>query len=186
MQLLASFADVVPASVWGHHHTASVRLLPLAARAVAAGHVLYLSPSLTPRNPPHDPAVRLYRYDRQTARVVDWMDFSFDLRLANRRGALRWEAQSPLGAPPLNLSSLTPSAWRSALSRLLGSDAPDSREVLRADDPFFEYLSAERCTDEVYVESGPPDVPALRRCKLAVLCAQLHLEDWQYAECIGQ
>ena len=92
-------SDVVPASYFGHHHTASVRVLrddetdhaqhDASSRAVAASadyegdpgtdadadigsastasapaasasarHVMYLSPSLTPRNPMHDPTVR--------------------------------------------------------------------------------------------------------------------------------
>ena len=37
----------------------------------------------------------------------------------------------------------------------------------------------------MYIDSGHPAVPPLRRCKLAVLCAVLHLEDEPYARCIG-
>ena len=39
--------------------------------------------------------------------------------------------------------------------------------------------------NQVYIDSGHPAVPPLRRCKLAVLCAVLHLEDEPYARCIG-
>ena len=37
----------------------------------------------------------------------------------------------------------------------------------------------------MYIDSGNPAVPPLRRCKLAVMCAVLHLEDEPYARCIG-
>ena len=41
---------------------------------------MYLSPSLTPRNPPHDPAVRLYVHDRVSGRILNWTDFYLDVR----------------------------------------------------------------------------------------------------------
>ena len=39
---------------------------------------------------------------------------------------------------------------------------------------------------EVYIDSGDAAVPRLRRCKLAMLCAMLHVEDAPYGRCIGQ
>ena len=41
---------------------------------------MYLSPSLTPRNPPHDPSVRLYVHDRVSGRILNWTDFYLDVR----------------------------------------------------------------------------------------------------------
>ena len=58
LQLLRAYGDVVPTSLFGHHHTESLRVVR-DAQGVAR-HVMYLSPALTPRNPRHDPAVRLY------------------------------------------------------------------------------------------------------------------------------
>lgn len=58
---------------------ASVRVVP-ATRAHGSRHAMYLSPSLTPRNPPHDPSVRLYAYERTSGRVLNWTDFSLDVR----------------------------------------------------------------------------------------------------------
>ena len=48
--------------------------------APGSRHAMYLSPSLTPRNPPHDPSVRLYAYERTSGRVLNWTDFSLDVR----------------------------------------------------------------------------------------------------------
>lgn len=79
LALLREYADVVPSSFWGHHHTESIRLLPRdaprstqrqAAEAEAlAEHVMFLSPSLTPRNPPHSPAVRLVHFESTRAHL---------------------------------------------------------------------------------------------------------------------
>ena len=80
-RVLRAHADVVRDSVWGHHHTPSVRVL--ADGGGAAVHTMYLSPSLTPRNPPHDPGVRLYAYDRATGELRNYTDFTFDVRRAN-------------------------------------------------------------------------------------------------------
>jgi len=233
-RLLAHFSDVVPASYFGHHHTASVRVLrddetdhaqhDASSRAVAASadyegdpgtdadadigsastasapaasasarHVMYLSPSLTPRNPMHDPTVRLYRYNRRTGTPIDFVDYSFNVTRANaafergRSGVPAWTEQSALRTAALNLSSLSPAAWHHALSRMLRYDHhPRSDRELSADDPFLKWVSAERCALEAYVDSGSPQVPHLRKCKLAHLCAALQLADRQYARCIGQ
>ena len=47
LALLRAHADVVRDSVWGHHHTPSVRLV-VDGSSGAAVHTMYLSPSLTP------------------------------------------------------------------------------------------------------------------------------------------
>ena len=49
LQLLRAYGDVVPTSLFGHHHTESLRVVR-DAQGVAR-HVMYLSPALTPRNP---------------------------------------------------------------------------------------------------------------------------------------
>ena len=58
-----------------------------------------------------------------------------------------------------------------------GSKAAESTAV--------DHAGPKRCAQEVYIDSGNPAVPPLRRCKLAVMCAVLHLEDEPYARCIG-
>ena len=64
--------------------------------------------------------------------------------------------------------------------------APHSAAELDAADPFRLYMSPQRCELEAYVDSGDARVSKLRRCKLAELCAMLHLEDEPYARCIGK
>mgnify|MGYP004264997659 CR=1 FL=1 len=59
-------------------------------------------------------------------------------------------------------------------------------EEIGRDDPFLRYMSAHRCAQEVYTDSVTSPAPPLRRCKLAVLCAMLHVEDEPYARCIGE
>ena len=67
LQLLRAYADVAPASLFGHHHTESLRVLR--DDHGVARHIMYLSPALTPRNPRHDPAVRLYQLTRTRTRT---------------------------------------------------------------------------------------------------------------------
>ena len=94
---------------------------------------------------------------------------------------------SALHSPPLNLSALTPTEWQRALRRLLDADhRPTATDELSPSDPFFGWVSAARCAREAYVGSGRAEVPPLRKCKLAHLCAALHVDDAGYAACIGQ
>ncbi|KAL1525653.1 hypothetical protein AB1Y20_020503 [Prymnesium parvum] len=184
LALLAAYADVVPNSFFGHHHTSSLRVVYNSS--AAARHVMYLSPSLTPRNPTHDPAVRLYYYNRSSGAVVDFVDYSHDLRQSNAAGRINWRVEAALRKAPLNLSSLSAVAWESAARRMLEYDhAPQSQRELDPHDPFLSWMSSERCKMEVYIASGDSRVPPLRRCKLAVLCPMLHLEDAPYAQCLG-
>lgn len=111
-------------------------------------------------------------------------DFSFDLPAANARGEAVWTPESPLGGL-LRLSSLNATELQRELRRVLLSDEPHSPRELSADDPFLSMYSPQRCAQQVYVASGPASLPPLRRCKLAVLCAMLHVEDKPYARCIG-
>ena len=147
---------------------------------------MYLSPALTPRNPTHDPTVRLYHYDRRTGAILNFSDYSYDLRQANAEGSIRWRAESALRSAPLNLSTLSATAWREAVGRMLAADhePTSSREILPSD-PFLEWMTPEQCRREVYIDSGDSRVPPLRRCKLAILCSMLHLEDAPYARCLG-
>ena len=195
LKLLASFADVLPASYWGHHHTDSVRLVTDddlsragADEEARARHLMFLTPSLTPRNPPHDPTLRLYKYSRRTGRPLDYAEWTLDVTRANEAGRAAWRATpSALRSSPLNLTDMGAPAWARALRALLHADhRPHSSDELDPADPFLQWVSAERCAREAYVASGRAQVPPLRKCKLAHLCAALHLADAPYAECIGQ
>ena len=147
---------------------------------------MYLSPALTPRNPTHDPAVRLFHFDRRAGAIVNFTDYSFDVRQANAEGSVRWRASSPLRTAPLNLSSLSPTTWHDAVRWMLETDhAPTSSREIAPSDPFLQWMRPERCQREVYIDSGDARVPPLRRCKLAQLCSMLHVEDAPYARCLG-
>uniref|UniRef100_A0A7S3T4K5 Uncharacterized protein n=1 Tax=Emiliania huxleyi TaxID=2903 RepID=A0A7S3T4K5_EMIHU len=86
--------------------------------------VVYLSPSLTPRNPtPHAPAVRLYEVGKAAVsgaasgagarqpplQVVDILEHSFDVDRSNARGAEQWGVLSLRQAH--NVSSFDYGAW---------------------------------------------------------------------------
>ena len=102
------------------------------------------------------------------------------------QGGVRWEAHSALQSQPLNLVSLSAASWYSAFDRLLQADHnPTSDRELEQTDPFFQWMSPQRCSREVYIDSGDARVPPLRRCKLAALCPVLHIEDAPYARCLG-
>lgn len=132
--------------------------------------------------PPYCLSCSLPRRARGT--VVNVTDFSFDLPAANVRGKALWTPESPLGTG-LGLRSLNATEWQRVLRRVLFYDEPLSRGEISADDPFIRMYNPQRCAQQVYIASGPASLPPLRRCKLAVLCAMLHVEDEPYARCIG-
>lgn len=145
-----------------------------AAGGTAAGvemPVMYLSPSLTARNPtPHVPAVRLYALSAPVAvhagsarasRAWEVRE-AWDLALEIGGDLPVWRVASV--RTQLNLSSLRPEAWRSWLDALHGDAA------------FVQHLSAQRCADEVEAPYA--------QCKASALCAMGELEDDAYLACI--
>mmetsp|Transcript_30007 Transcript_30007/g.97867 ORF Transcript_30007/g.97867 Transcript_30007/m.97867 type:complete len:255 (-) Transcript_30007:120-884(-) len=196
----------VVALLFGHLHTGSVRLLPPFERSSAgqeavsrspsptppasAGRwsqprggrwrmpVVYLSPSLTPRNPtPHAPAVRLYEVGKAAVsgaasgagarqpplQVVDILEHSFDVDRSNARGAEQWGVRSLRQAH--NVSSFDYGAWRAWAARLLADDAA-----------FGRLFRPQRCADEIDAAYGV--------CKASFLCAALQPEVASYAACL--
>lgn len=191
-------AGRISAMLFGHLHTGSVRLLrPTAGEktaswasdvpldldrgsALAVGDygdeeandatmpVMYLSPSLTSRNPtPHRGGLRLYTLSsppsrRQPLHLTDIDEYSFELDASNAQGKPLWTAASVRSS--LNLSSLTYIAWR----RWAHS--------LRDDATFGWLMSAQRCADEVE--------PDYAKCKASVVCAHTELEVEGYIKCL--
>jgi hypothetical protein len=145
-----------------------------AAGGTAAGvemPVMYLSPSLTARNPtPHVPAVRLYALSGPGAagraegvRARAWeVHEAWDHTLEISGDLPVWRVESV--SAQLNLSSLRPAAWRLWL------------DALRDDAAFVRHLSAQRCADEVEAPYA--------QCKASALCAMGELEDEAYLACI--
>lgn len=149
--------------------------------------VMYLSPSLTPRNPtPHEPAVRLFtfgytsttphsaalvadargarRHSEAELRVMSASDLVLDIDRSNARQAAQWSVRNV--ARELNLSALTPAAWASWADSLLD------------DAQFAQHMPAQRCADEVE--------PDYAKCKASVICAMVELEPRRYAKCINR
>jgi hypothetical protein len=174
----------IGALLFGHLHTASVRLLsPTATAGADTMPVMYLSPSFTPRNPtPHAGAVRLVTLTAPLARppaakvpaakvpaekvagakVVSVVDHSLLLEASNGAKAAVWEATALHAAH--NLSSYDYASW----ARWAGS--------LHADTAFARHMPPQRCADEIE--------PDYAKCKAAVVCALVHLEPRPYAECL--
>lgn len=181
----------ISAMLFGHLHTGSIRLLRPSDGAAqhdavqhdAAQHdagpavgdagsarlpVMYLSPSLTPRNPtPHLGGMRLYVLAPAPTRraplaLRDIYEHAFDLDASNARNAPFWRVVSVRLA--YNLSSLSYGAWERWA------------HALREDARFAQLMSAQRCADEVEPEYG--------KCKASVVCAHLELEPAPYAKCI--
>ena len=156
--------------------------------------VMYLSPSLTPRNPtPHVPAVRLYALaagkgegegggggegaagegaavagegaGRRAARGAWEVSEAWDHALDIREiGAGAAVWRVDSLRAQLNLSTLRAEAWRA----WLGS--------LQDDAAFVRHLSAQRCADEVEAPYA--------ECKASALCAMGELEDEAYLACL--
>ena len=199
VELATKFADVLPASFFEHLHTDSSELSAHVDAPAATARSLHvrvrrqqasnhsLAAALTPRNPPQHPSLRLYSYSRPPGTSWTFATSRSMSRTSNRHKVARWvEAPSALHCDALNLTSLAPAEWERALSSMLAFDhRPRSTDELHPADPFFSWVSQERCTSQAYVESGPMSVPPLRKCKLAHVCAALHVDDKQYAECIG-
>jgi hypothetical protein len=120
--------------------------------------VMYLSPSLTPRNPtPHEPAVRLYELQpggaaSGGARLGDAVDHTLLLDESNRRGRPVWSETSLRAAH--GLSSLSHAEWSRWLGRLEVDDAA-----------FGAAMGAQRCADEIE--------PDYARCKAGAVCGVL-------------
>lgn len=168
----------IVALLFGHLHTGSVRLLPPTAAVSQTGQMdesavwpvplMYLSPSLTPRNPtPHRPAVRLYEFREGQAKVpaelYDITELTFDLDGSNAARRPEW-TETTLRKTH-NLTSLSYESWRAWARQLQVDDAA-----------FVRHVSAQRCADEIDSDYG--------MCKASYLCAVLEPEASPYAACL--
>ncbi|KAL1510740.1 hypothetical protein AB1Y20_007027 [Prymnesium parvum] len=197
--LLHNFSSVVSAGFFGHLHTESVRLLgarykgqrgaarrvngaqprsgsPSTASGDASLPVMYLSPSLTPRNPtPHQPAVRHFTLTGHRTHgastdaprapslaVTRVNDLVFDLEQSNLKRTAVWHMRDV--QHELQLTSFSASAWARWAESLLD------------DALFIRYMSAQRCADEVDADYG--------KCKASLFCAMVELEPRPYSRCL--
>ncbi|XP_060581957.1 acid sphingomyelinase-like phosphodiesterase 3b [Ruditapes philippinarum] len=117
IDIVLRHSSVIVAMHFGHEHHDSFRLFYNQAGTPAVS--LFLAPSVTPWRyqlpdgeiePPHNPGARLVKYDRQTGKQLDILQYYADLNSANANNKLTWtlgyNATSLYGIPDITPKSM--------------------------------------------------------------------------------
>ena len=137
---------------------------------------MFVSPSVTPWRyvrptetaDPHNPAIRLIEYDRNTGRHLDLFQYYVDLPKANNDTSLTWllgyKATAEYGIPDISPQSLA-----SVVGNF--SDLTSAK--------FAKYMGR-------YNVNAMPDFPCNETCHNTVLCGFRNLLDDDFERCLAK
>ena len=137
---------------------------------------MFISPSVTPWRyvrptetaDPHNPAIRLIKYDRKTGRHLDLFQYHIDLPKANNNKSLKWllgyKATTEYGIPDISPGSLA-----SAVGNFGDFTSPYFAKYMRW-----------------YNVNAIPDYPCNKTCHITVLCGFRNLLDGDFESCVAK
>lgn len=167
------YSDVIIALHFGHEHHDNFRLFLTSSGSAVIP--LFLAPSITPKTfnrtdlpkPYHNPAIRLIKYDRQTKRQLDILQYYVDLPTANRDK----HVNLTLGYIATELYGI-PDVMPDALALL----------VNKFQDPTGVYFKQ---LIRWYNTNGVQNYPCNDKCHKNFLCAIRYLDDDRYSKCMS-
>ncbi|XP_046368337.2 acid sphingomyelinase-like phosphodiesterase 3b [Haliotis rufescens] len=97
LDLVQKYADIIPGMYFGHDHADGLKLL--LKKDGTPGIPMFIAPSVTPwryksgteSDAPHNPAVRLVKYDQKTGEALDFIQYYMDLTESNEANASSWK-----------------------------------------------------------------------------------------------
>ena len=134
---------------------------------------LFVAPSVTPlsyedtTSPRHNPAVRLVKFDRQTGRPLDILQYYVDLPKANLKHhvnlTLGYIATREYGIP-----DVTPGALARLASMFKNATSPEFKAYMKW-----------------YTSNAIKDYPCDKNCHKVVLCAIGYLKEDEFSRCLA-
>ncbi|KAL5016932.1 hypothetical protein ScPMuIL_006521 [Solemya velum] len=97
LSILREFSDIIAVQIYGHDHTDSFRVLYSGPGLPVSS--LLLSPAVTPWKSTlpgvgaNNPSLRLYKYNRKTGLVLDYIQYFVNLTAANTDNQTDWQVE---------------------------------------------------------------------------------------------
>ncbi|XP_069115080.1 acid sphingomyelinase-like phosphodiesterase 3b [Argopecten irradians] len=173
-EIILKYSDVIIGLHFGHEHMDNFRLYTKSGTPVA---VLFCAPSVTPwrykiptsTGAPHNPAIRLVQYDRQTGRHLNMITYYMDLPASNAQGRAIW-AQEYNATRDYAIDDLSPHSFKKLVDRISASGASTE---------FNKYWKwrVVNVQDEMLDECN-------EACNTNIICQFSHLDQTSYDACV--
>ncbi|XP_060581958.1 acid sphingomyelinase-like phosphodiesterase 3b [Ruditapes philippinarum] len=170
--IVVRHADVIVAMHFGHEHHDNFRIYYGATGPAKV--CLFIAPSVTPwrfqilslKETPHNPGVRLIKYDRQTGKQLDIYQYYMDLNAANTIGYVNWT----LGYQATvfyNIPDITAPSMEALATKMRNANSQEFRSYVNW-----------------YNTNGAKDFSCDARCHKSVMCGLGNLELSTYSACL--
>lgn len=135
---------------------------------------LFIAPSVTPwryvlgneTEPPHNPGVRLIKYDRQSGRQLDILQYYVDLPTANKQNHVNWTL-GYTATKEYSIPDIMPESLGALVNKYLDPNSPI----------FKKYVNW-------YNTNAVKDFPCNAQCHKIVMCGFRHLTQEEFFQCI--
>jgi len=91
LDIVQQFSDVIEIQLYGHEHSDGFRLIPGPSLALMAPAVTPWDSS-TPTDP-RNPGLRLFQFEQETGRILNFQQFFLNLTQANEEGRAGWQLE---------------------------------------------------------------------------------------------
>ena len=135
---------------------------------------LFIAPSITPwryvivseTEPPHNPGARLIKYDRQSGRQLDILQYYVDLPAANANRQLNWTL-GYIATNEFSIPDITPESMDALVIKLQDS----SGQI------FKKYVNW-------YNTNAIKGYPCNTQCHKSVMCGLRHMKEEDFVRCL--
>ncbi|KAK6633579.1 hypothetical protein RUM44_004186 [Polyplax serrata] len=94
LQLVRKYSDTIVGQFFGHLHSDTFRIVYSETGVPVSW--MFLAPAVSPKRTttvPNNPGLRLYKFNTNTGKVLDYMQIYLDLKSTHVRGAPTWEVE---------------------------------------------------------------------------------------------
>ncbi|EEB18824.1 conserved hypothetical protein [Pediculus humanus corporis] len=94
LQLVRKYSETIVGQFFGHLHSDTFRIVYSDTGVPVSW--MFLSPAVSPKRTttlPNNPGLRLYKFNTNTGKVLDYMQIYLDLKATHARGTPNWEVE---------------------------------------------------------------------------------------------
>lgn len=172
VDIVLRHSDVITAMHFGHEHHDNFRLFYNSSGSAVVS--LFIAPSVTPwryvlgneTEPPHNPGVRLIKYDRQSGRQLDILQYYVDLPTANKHNHVNWTL-GYTATKEYSIPDIMPESLGALVNKYLDPNSPI----------FKKYVNW-------YNTNAVKDFSCNAQCHKIVMCGFRHLTQEEFFQCI--
>ncbi|XP_060522463.1 acid sphingomyelinase-like phosphodiesterase 3b [Cylas formicarius] len=94
IELVGNFSSIIAGQFFGHYHSDSFRVIHDKRGKPISW--LMIAPSIAPKRPhvgPNNPAIRMYKFNKDTGQIFDYTQYYLDLSTANAESRADWSIE---------------------------------------------------------------------------------------------